>query len=289
VFEDMFAGQAELAAFGVNEMVDENMANAARVHAVESGKDAATRVLIAFGGAAPLHACRVAERIGISRVLVPTSAGVGSAVGFLRAPVAYEVTRSLPVRLSRFDADLVNRVLGEMAAEARAVVEAGALGRPLVERLTAYMRYVGQGHEVVVPLEPRRFSRGDAASLAEAFEARHQATYGRSIPGLEAEVLHWSIVVSTAEDKPAETRRARAPKPRPAKPGGTREVYDPDRAATAIIPVFERAALRPGAEIEGPAIIVEDETSTVLTTAFACVVDERGFLDCRRRETEVAP
>ena len=95
---------AEHAALGVSEMVDENMANAARVHAIESGKDLRPRTLIAFGGAAPLHAARVAEKLGIGRVLVPANAGVGSAVGLLRAPVAYEVVRGRLMRLSSFDA-----------------------------------------------------------------------------------------------------------------------------------------------------------------------------------------
>ena len=92
-----------MAAFGVGEIVDENMANAARVHAVERGDDVEDRTLIAFGGAAPLHAARLAEKLGIDRIVIPPDAGVGSAVGFLRAPVAYEVVRSRYMRLDRFD------------------------------------------------------------------------------------------------------------------------------------------------------------------------------------------
>ncbi len=91
---DPLALPVELAALGVSEIVDENMANAARVHAIESGKDARGRTLVAFGGAAPLHAARLAEKLGLDRVLVPSYAGVGSAVGFLRAPIAYEIVRS---------------------------------------------------------------------------------------------------------------------------------------------------------------------------------------------------
>jgi N-methylhydantoinase A len=106
-------------------MVDENMANAAHVHAIESGKDLRTRTLIAFGGAAPLHAARVAEKLGIGRVLVPADAGVGSAVGLLRAPVAYEIVRSRLMRLSEFDAASANRLFAEMHADAEAVVRRG--------------------------------------------------------------------------------------------------------------------------------------------------------------------
>jgi N-methylhydantoinase A len=105
----------EHAALAISEMVDENMANAARVHAIESGKDLRPRTLIAFGGAAPLHAARVAEKLGIGRVLIPANAGVGSAVGLLRAPVAYEIVRGRLIRLGSFDATAANRLLARCA------------------------------------------------------------------------------------------------------------------------------------------------------------------------------
>src|SRR5207237_5511783 len=122
-----------LAAFGIAEIVDENMANAARVHAIESGKDARGRTLVAFGGAAPLHAARLADKLGLDRVLVPSNAGVGSAVGFLRAPIAYEIVRSQLQRLDAFDADLANATLAAMRAEAEAIVRRGEPTAPLSE------------------------------------------------------------------------------------------------------------------------------------------------------------
>ena len=112
----------ELAAYGVGEMVDENMANAVRVHAIESGKTIGGRTLVAFGGAAPLHAARIAEKLDIDRVVVPVNAGVGSALGFLRAPVAYEVVCSNYQWLDGFDTGLVSTMLGDMRAEAFAIV-----------------------------------------------------------------------------------------------------------------------------------------------------------------------
>ena len=119
-----------LAAFGISEMVEENMANAARVHAVERGAELEGRTLIAFGGGAPLHAARLAEKLGIADVLIPASAGVGSAVGFLRAPIAFEVVRSRFVRLGAFDAASINAMFGEMEKEATDVVRLGAPPRP---------------------------------------------------------------------------------------------------------------------------------------------------------------
>src|SRR5262249_24164815 len=142
----------ETAAYAVHEMVCENMASAARVHAVERGEIVSEHTLIAFGGPAPLHAARVAEKLGVPRVLVPPvrvrlSGGVGWAVGFLVAPVSYELVKSRHMRLDHFDQTGASVLLAEMSCDARALVEPGARGAPVTERRLAYMRYVGQGHE----------------------------------------------------------------------------------------------------------------------------------------------
>ena len=165
----------EHAALGVSEIVDENMANAARVHAIESGKDLRTRTLVAFGGAAPLHAARVAEKLGIGRVLVPANAGVGSAVGLLRAPVAYEIVRGRLMRLSSFDAVAANRLFAEMRAEAEAIVRRGAPDAGLTEQRSAFMRYRGQGHEIAVQLPVREFVGADKAAMIRACSRPHIA------------------------------------------------------------------------------------------------------------------
>ena len=145
------------AARGIAEIVDETMASAARVHAVENGKDTAGRTLIAFGGAAPLHAARLAGKLGIERVVIPPDAGVGSAHGFLDAPIAYEVVRTLLVRLDALDQTAIDTMFAEMREEAEDVVRLGAPTGELQETRTAYMRYRGQGHEIAVP-----FPAGDA-------------------------------------------------------------------------------------------------------------------------------
>src|SRR5205823_4184728 len=168
-----------LAALGVSEIVDENMANAARVHAIESGKDARGRTLVAFGGAAPLHAARMAEKLGLDRVLVPSHAGVGSAVGFLRAPIAYEIVRSSLQRLDEFDAAAANALYAAMRAEAEPIVRRGAGDAPLTETRSAFMRYRGQGHEIAVPLPARPYRSDDAALLHAAFEQAYRRLYSR--------------------------------------------------------------------------------------------------------------
>ncbi|HLY44230.1 MAG TPA: hydantoinase/oxoprolinase family protein, partial [Stellaceae bacterium] len=185
-----------LAAFGLSEIVDENMANAARVHAIESGKDARGRTLVAFGGAAPLHAARLADKLGLDRVLVPSSAGVGSAVGFLRAPIAYEIVRSQLQRLEAFDPDAANALYAAMREEAEAIVRRGEPAAPLVETRSAFMRYRGQGHEIAVQIPARRYHAGDASELLAAFEAAYRGLYSRVIPGVEVEVLSWVVLLS---------------------------------------------------------------------------------------------
>ncbi|MXW08437.1 MAG: hypothetical protein F4Z78_01290, partial [Gammaproteobacteria bacterium] len=187
------------AALGIGEMVDENMSNAARTHAVEWGKGLAGRTLVAFGGSAPIPAARLADKLALDRFRVPAAAGVGSAVGFLLAPISYEVVRSRYMRLSAFDAGVVGEVIAEMRAEATAVVASGAPGSPTSEQVRAYMRYVGQGHEIGVEVPAEVVAgTGSVAALRGAFDEAYRAVYGRVIPGLDVEVLSWTLVV-TAE------------------------------------------------------------------------------------------
>ena len=270
------------AALGISEMVDENMANAARVHAIESGKDLRARTLIAFGGAAPLHAARVAEKLGISHVLIPAHAGVGSAVGLLRAPVGYEIVRGRLIRLSEFDAASANRLFAEMHADAEAVVRRGQPSAELAEQRSAFMRYRGQGHEIVVELPVREFNAADRSKIAELFEAAYRRLYSRSIPGVEIEILSWVIKLSG----PAEGRLAAAAMERPSdpKPRLRRPVFDPGTGKFTDMPVYWRPDLTPGTNIKGPAVIAEDETSTIVGPNFDARIDRFGYIELRRRE-----
>jgi N-methylhydantoinase A len=273
----------ELAALGVSEMVDENMANAARVHAIESGKDVRPRTLIAFGGAAPIHAARVAEKLGVARVLIPANAGVGSAIGFLLAPVAYEIVRSHLERVSSFNAATVNKLLGEMRAEAEAIVRRGAPEARLVEQRSAFMRYRGQGHEIAVNLPARAFTKDDTAHLTELFEAAYRRLYARAIPGVDVEILSWVVSVSA----PAEGSLATPVpvKPYEPEPRSHRKVFDPNTGEFLDVPIYWRPELTPGARIKGPAVIAEDETSTVLSPLFDAEIDGFGYIALTRRKS----
>ena len=201
---------------GISQMVDEAMANAARMHAVEQGKNLEDCAMVAFGGNGPLHAVRVAEKVGVREIVVPPNPGAGSAVGFLSAPVSFEVVRSHYVRVADFDAGAVDALLEDMRSEAAAVVEAGSGGAPLEVTRTAFMRYRGQGHEIEVGVPRRALDAAGVAHLVAAFEADYTRLYGRIVPGVAIEVMNWSVRVSTTPEAPpraGDCARPAAPEP----------------------------------------------------------------------------
>jgi N-methylhydantoinase A len=270
------------AAFGVTEMVDENMANAARVHAVENGRDIEAFTMIAFGGGAPLHACRLAEKLGLDRLIVPPGAGVGSAIGFLRAPFSYEATRGLFQRLDAFDAGAVNAALAQMREEAAGFVARGAGEAQTEVRLTAFMRYSGQGWEIAVPLAWRVFSAADVPAIRAAFDAAYTRLFGRVVEHLAVEITNWSLVVATTAPDVARV----APRTHGAKAPVVREraVFDAALRREVAAKEVRREDLRPGLAVDGPAVIVEDETSTIVTSAFRAVAQEDGAILILRKE-----
>jgi len=273
-------------ALGVAEIVDENMSNAARVHTVESGQRVETKTMIAFGGAAPLHAARLAEKLSIHRVVIPPGAGIGSAIGFLRAPVAYEVTRTYHQRLSSLDAAGVNALLDAMRAEATPIVVAGAPGQELQESRLAYMRYIGQGHEVGVELpisiEASVVDEASPAAFLAAYEAEYERLYGRAIPGVDVEILSWVLTVSTSipavEVQPSWA--AAQTKPHSA----TRGVMDAESGTVVQAALFTRTELSAGDRVEGPAIIVEPNTSTMVTSSFTATIAPSGHIIMEARD-----
>lgn len=269
-------------ALGISEIVDENMANAARIHAVERGKTLNRRTLVAFGGAAPLHATRLADKIGIDQIIIPTGAGVGSAVGFLRAPISFEVVRSRYMRLSEFDAVGANQILGEMSAEALGVVRRGAPVGELVETRLAGMRYIGQGHEISVKLPNKPLDRAYRDRLGMDFAAQYTEQFGREVRGADVEIMHWSLVISTRTDvaeRPAEIAAMPPPATR-----ARRSVIDASDGAYRDVPLYDRDTLKPGMHIAGPAVITETQTSTIVGSAFDCCVNNHGYLVLNRRD-----
>ncbi len=272
----------EVGAAGIDEIVNENMANAARVHAIEHGKDTADRTLVAFGGAAPLHAARLADKLGIDRVIVPKGAGVGSAVGFLMAPIGYEVVRTRLVDLRDFDPDYVNGIFADMRREAEAVVRLGAPDAPLVETRTAYMRYRGQGHEITVELPARDFEAADVKLMQTLFDEAYAAHFTRIIPNLNVEVLTWTLTLATERPLPAPAGGV-ADTAAPAAPT-SRRLFDPASGQTVEAQLHRRDTLSPGHSVDGPAILTEDETSTVVPPNFSARLNALGEIELLRKE-----
>jgi len=269
-------------ALGISEVIDETMANAARVHAVERGKDLRKRTMIAFGGAGPLHACRMAEKLQIPRVVIPNNPGVGSAVGFLRAPIAYEVVRSRYMTLSTFEPEAASDVLDQLAAEARTVVREGAPDAELFERRSCFMRYLGQGHEIEVTVSDGPLEPGESELLHAAYDAEYTRLFSRSVPGMDIEILGWKLVVATAS--PQQDDVAVATTDHQAEPASTRVMVDPRVGSGAQAPVFNRSALEPGARFAGPCVVTEGQTTTVVIGGYNGRIDGFGHIVLERRE-----
>lgn len=270
------------AAFGITEMVDENMANAARVHTVENGRDIEHFTMIAFGGGAPLHACRLCEKLGIDALLIPPGAGVGSAIGFLQAPFSYEATRGLFQTLSGFDASAVNTALGDMETEARDFVRTGGETNQTATRLTAFMRYAGQGWEIPVPLPHKTYTQDDVPAIRETFESAYRTLFGRTIDGLAPEITNWSLIVATVLPEPDSVVASKGSGD--AKLIRTRPIFDAALRKTVDASEVERSTLCAGDAVEGPAVIIEAETSTIVTSAFRAVGQPDGCLLLIRKD-----
>ena len=271
-------------AFGICEVADENMANAARVHAVENGKDISENVMIAFGGAAPLHAARLCEKLGVDRCLVPTGAGVGSAIGFLKAPFAYEALVSRLVRLGEFDADMVNSMLSGLRERAERFVRSGT-DSPVTRDVVAFMRYQGQGWEIPVPLPDRALTRQDADLIRDRFRESYIEFFGSAIDGLdglEIEIVTWSMKVSDVRPEPG--RRELLTRGNGMHDTGSREVFDAGSGRMRASRTVAREFLSAGDLVPGPAVIVERETSTIVTPSFDAVMQGDGSILLIRRE-----
>lgn len=266
---------AMTAAIGIAEVVDENMTNAARVHAVENGKDLMGFSMIAFGGGAPLHATRLMDKLGLDECIVPPGAGVGSAIGFLRAPFAYEAVRSLYTRIDQFDYDAVNTLLHELTVEAQTFVRQGTDVELIVERQVS-MRYSGQGWELPVRLSAGDFDEFGAEDLGAVFTKAYEQFFGRAIDDLAIEAVSWSVRVASSIERPPIQQTL--PATNVVAATSRRNVYDPVVRAQVSAGIIERDTLKPGDAIVGCTVIVEPQTTTILGSHHQAVVQSDGSL-----------
>lgn len=261
------------AAWGVHETVTANMAQAASIHAIERGLDATRFAMLPIGGAGPVHACSMAAKMNIDRLVCPVGAGVASAIGMLAAPISFEVGRAAPTRLDALDTDEALALLEDMRGETQNLVaSAGVDEADNSFKASAMMRYVGQGYEIEAAFQPDDLARDGSKVLADAFATAYSARYGR-VEAMPPEILSWRVVGAG---------------PRPALGaaiGGGDAVEAGDPASTGARPVFfgesyidtpiyRRSTLAAGQRIRGPAIIEEDESTLVLPPSFALQVDQ---------------
>ncbi len=277
VLGDVLDMDAATSAFGLAEVVDENMANAARVHAVENGEDLSDYTMIAFGGAAPLHAGRLCEKLGIDRLLVPPGAGVGSAIGFLRAPFSFEANRSVYMRLSDFDGDKIKSLLADLKAEATGFVRTCDANSEILSEFKVYMRYSGQGWEIPVVLSQDQASHPDAAVFEKLFEADYTKLFGRTVAGMDIEITVWSVNATTPPE--IVERSAQLADGAAAPASGARQMFDAAVSSFVDAGVVQRDDMTDGSTALGPAIITEDETTIIVPSSRVAKRQPDGCID----------
>ncbi|OZI59500.1 hydantoinase/oxoprolinase family protein [Bordetella genomosp. 11] len=252
-------------AWGIHDMVNENMASAARIHIAEKGHDPRDFTFVATGGAGPVHAAEVARKLRIPRLLATIAAGAGSCLGMLAAPARADRSWSQPALLEEIDWRDVNERLARLLAEAEAELEAaGARARDLQWTIGAEMRYYGQGDNVTVSLPWQVFGREAGQVLRQAFERRYETLYGHLVPGARPQALTWRLtgrspsVARTFHWGDSRGRDAGAGKPR------RREIYLPLRRAFGAVDVYDRYSLSPGTRLAGPLVLEERESTLVV-------------------------
>jgi len=267
----------EQAAWAIHRVANEEMANAFRIHAMEQGRDPARYALLAFGGAGPVHAYGVARILRSPSILSPASAGVASALGFLVAPVAAEGSQSYVARLDRIDWERLNEIYVQLEQAGREFLAAsGVLPREMSVSRSADMQYLGQMHDIVVPVPSGQLGPDDEPRLRAAFYDRYRELFQRVVTRIPVEALTWRVTVS-APAPHLNLRRA------PATPGGNaqkgeRLAFFPERYGYVPTPVYDRYALQPGDRLVGPVIVEERESTLVVGPGARLEVDEFGTL-----------
>jgi len=265
----------EQAAWGIHQIVNENMANAARAHLGERGKDPRRMPMYAFGGAGPVHGYRVAEILRLPAIISPFGAGVGSTFGLLSAPLAFDFVRSAYSRLDQLDWGFANRLLDEMAEEGRGVLERSGLSAEQISyKRSTDMRYVGQGHEVAVMLPDGVLSAEHLSRISKLFNDAYRALYGREGPDVPLEVINWRVVASGPRPElnlKLPTNRRREGNAR----RGFRRAYFPEPGEYVETAVYDRYALDVGMEFIGPGIVEERESTLIVGARGKARVDER--------------
>ncbi|RUM07908.1 hydantoinase/oxoprolinase family protein [Rhizobium chutanense] len=265
----------ERCAWGIHDLVNESMSKAAAMHATDLGVDPRSLPMVAFGGAGPVHAYGIARKLGISRIICPTGAGVSSAIGLLIAPVAVDLSASHPMVLDAWDVGAMNRLLDELSAQGAEVVSAAGVPKDTISnRYTVDMRHVGQGHEITVALPDRTLPKEEFLSeLRGNFFKLYRELFGRTVAA-PLEVITWRLRAGGEKDQvtpPHETVVADARK-------GSRKVYFQEIGGFAETAVYDHYKLPVGEEVKGPAIVEQRESTAVVGPSGVFHVDAHGNL-----------
>ena len=266
----------EDAAWGIHTIVNTNMELATRVVSIERGRDPRDLTFIAFGGSGPVHGCRLAQALGIPRIVLPAAAGVTAAIGLLAAEVKFDVARTYVRRLDAVDVAALDAMYGEMRAQAIAVVQESAVAGDVTVSRSADARYVGQGYEVTVPVPSGRL---DPAALERVRASCHEiyaARNGYANTAEPVEVVTWKLSAIGGSPRVALAKAS-------ARSGdlhrkGTRRAYFPEARGYVDTPVYDRYTLATGTALTGPAIVEERESTTVLPPGVTATVDEYANL-----------
>ena len=265
------------AASGVYRIVCENMASSAKVHAVEKGKDIRGYILVAFGGAGPMHAREIARSVGCSQILVPPNAGVFSAVGLLVAPVMTDAVRTFYTRVEGADWAEIDRIYDDLATlTSRALIQTGIPHEDIEFERSADMRYVGQGFEVTTPL-PAAFGAGTTEAAVQSFYDIYDELFSHHLTNVDVEALTWRLRATAPSPSPPISRRTNGTDTNGA-PKSTRRVYFPDSGEFHEVPVLDDATLSVGQELEGPALIEQSGCTTVIGPNERFAADAHGNL-----------
>ena len=268
------------AAWGIHQLVNENMASAARVHAAERGLDIQKYAMVTTGGAGPVHASGVAERLNVKTVIVPPIAGVGSAFGFLLAPISFDFTRSYLTRIDQVEAPLLMKILRDLEAEGRAIVtNAGVAVEDIRVTRSVDMRYLRQGYEIRVEFEGNAINAETLNLLEQRFEEEYMRFYGVLCEGVPIQAVNWRVVVSgpTLEIE-GQALKVGEESQKLDQPYGSRNVVFNPEAGAVLTPVYRRESLSSSFKANGPAIIEEAESTTIVLPNWSARVDVNGCL-----------
>jgi N-methylhydantoinase A len=272
------------ASMAIYQTVNENMANAARIYLSERGENSEKYTLVAFGGAGPVHAAALARALGIRHILVPRFAGVASALGFLVAPKSFETVRTYICRLENFDSAKVTALLEEMIEEGRSVLKKAEIADDQIQfQIKADMRYVGQKHEVTVPIAAKTESL-DAAYLLECFEVEYGRIFGRTYPEIPIEALSWRVVSSAPAVSLDSINSSSQNMNDRDQLLAWRDVVESSGSSTAKWPVYQWSELSVAKRFIGPALIEDPYTTVVVSSFFDFEMDERSSVHLWAKE-----